>query len=217
MRRRPVILAASLVLAGCSATTTAGQRPPQTTAETSTTLALTSPLTSTSSPAAGGEVASFAGVSFRLPADWSLVAEQPGKSCAQPTTPPAGAPSWLGCVGVWVETWTTDPMEPGNGPARGVGSVWFWSSGTLPCPYPNPQPNDLVLGPGSLTAHMGRDEGSVSYQWYQWAANCTLVEAPGSPTTNTFAPQVWWLSSSGVAFVDATGHAQTAGILASVQ
>jgi len=87
----------------------------------------------------------------------------------------------------------------------------------LGCPYSSSQPGNEVLTPGMLTDHGSQSHGTVSYRCYQWSATCNLNGVPGTPVTDRFNPQVWWLPAPGVAFVDATGHPQTISILASVR
>jgi hypothetical protein len=158
----------------------------------------------------------FAGVSFVLPPGWILNTDiRAREACAQPSKPPAGAPSWLGCAGVWVEPWTTDPAQPSGN--YGPGAVWYPSTGILDCPYPA-QPPDHVLTPGTLANQASRTVGGLAYRWYEWSATCnpSATSPTGQPVTHRFDPQVWWLATPGAAFVDVTGHPETAGILASV-
>ncbi len=173
----------------------------------------TPPGTGGTTTSTSGPTVQFAGVSFVLPPGWILSTDmRAGKACAQPAGPPTGAPSWLGCAGVWVEPWTTDPAQASGG--TGPGSVWYFSTGVLDCPYPGSQPQDHVLTPGTLADQADRTVGGLTYRWYEWSAACS--SATGGPVSHRFDPQVWWLTTPGAAFVDVTGHPETATILASV-
>ena len=90
-------------------------------------------------------------------------------------------------------------------------------SGALPCPYPSPQANNVVLSPGTLVGQQTRTVGGVSYRWYEWTATCNLKGIAGSPVTHTFDAQVWWLPSSGVAFSDVADQPDITTLLSSVR
>jgi hypothetical protein len=213
LRRRIGIaaLASCAVVAGCAS----GGRP---VSQPSTAASMSSPtsLSPSASPRESqGSVVDFAGVSFRIPVGWALSQVQ-GRACAEPAHPSAHAPTWQGCAGIWVEPYSSDPASTGTD-AEGPGYVWFHSSGVLGCPFPGASgQGDVVLVPGTLTSDGITTAGANVYHWYQWSAQCTVAGSQPPMVSQRFSPRVWWLPNPGVAFVDVTGHPQTAAILASV-
>ena len=170
----------------------------------------------------GDHVGKFHGVTFTLPRGWAL--EVPHSSgppsdqmaCAGPQEPTKSAPSWIGCAGIWIEPWTTNPSQTADQGLVQIGAVWYPRTGVLPCPYLGSGPANSVLTPGTLTANHQKRLGALDSQWHRWSATCN-TDAPPAPVTHRFSPQVWWLPAQGIAFVDAIGHKQTVAILTSVR
>lgn len=173
---------------------------------------------STPSPAISYVTLHWLDASFAAPSGWSVSApirQKPQAGCVHPAVASPGAPSWIGCSGIWVIPWTSDPTKPGPGDAT-PGQVWFMSSGALPCPYPSSNPEDVVLDPGTLVDRGDRSVGGVTYHWSEWSATCNLNGTPGAPVTHTFDVQVWWLPSAGIAFFDVADQPQITEILDTV-
>lgn len=215
------------VLSGCSVFSTSTGPGPTTTgaAATTTTIAAASTTAttvstlppSTSAPASEVTI-HWLGISFALPNGWVVDAPirgSPEDGCIHPADPSPGTPRWFGCPGVWVMPLASDPGTPAPGYIS-PGQAWFLNTGVVRCPYQSSHPDDVVLGPGTLVDKGRRSVGGVLYRWYEWSATCNLNGTLGAPVTHTFATQIWWLPSAGVAFTDVAGHPGVNGILGSV-
>ena len=156
--------------------------------------------------------AGFAGLSFAIPPDWTVVGQGDGIGCAEPRHS-SGRPRMFGCSGLQIKAGSAIAGYEGEPYAPGGAGGWYAATDVQPCPV-RPATADGSFN-GVASAHSAPVESGLRpvgarQAWYdRWGAGCR----DGS----RFSPRAWYLPLSRVLFLDYTGHAETGRILGSVR